>query len=157
MDEDEESGLMRYSWRFVHRVLYVLMVVGFGMAILGAVGEYLGWWDLVGEILVTVGTIVGALAAVVELLSGASEATVQAARAEIDAIGDTMDTVNANLATVNENVRSVDDNVGSLGTKLDAVHEDLAQGLAANGRTLDAIEAELDVQTGVLKDIRDGL
>lgn len=33
---------MQYSWAFVHRVLVASMLVGFGMAILGIVGEVAG-------------------------------------------------------------------------------------------------------------------
>jgi hypothetical protein len=32
-------------------------LVAFGIAALGAVGEWLGWWDIIGEILMAVFTV----------------------------------------------------------------------------------------------------
>lgn len=93
MPSKNDSGVMQYTWDFVHRVLIALMVLGFGMAILGAVGEVLGWWNDIGEVLMTVGTILGALTGVMALLGGASEATIQSLRNDV---GDVHDAVIGN-------------------------------------------------------------
>lgn len=53
-------------------ILYGLSLFFFGVAVLGAVGEYLGWWDVVGEVLMSVGTLAGVLIGVFSVLEGAT-------------------------------------------------------------------------------------
>lgn len=57
-------------------VMFLLSLFFFGIAILGAVGEYLGWWELVGEVAMTVGTIAGLLLGVSSQITGATESQV---------------------------------------------------------------------------------
>lgn len=57
-------------------IMFLLSLFFFGIAILGAVGEYLGWWELIGEVAMTVGTIAGLLLGVASHLTSATEAQV---------------------------------------------------------------------------------
>lgn len=134
---------MRYTWAFVHRVLIALMVLGFGMALVGVVGEVLGWWNDVGQTLVTVGTIVGALAGTVELVSGASEGTVEAVREDVGGVREALGSVRAEVGGVREDVGEVHDAVEANGEQLGKLE------------TLDDIQRALDKQTGVLEEMRD--
>lgn len=149
MPSKNGSGTMQYTWDFVHRVLIALMVIGFGMAALGLIGEILGWWNDVGQILMTVGTVVGAGAGLVELVGGASEATVEAVREDLGTVDEAVGEVHGAVGDVHEAVGDVEGAVGDVQAAVGGVGEKLG--------TLDAIEVELDTQTSVLEDIRDGL
>lgn len=119
LDEDVKirtSTFQRLSW--------ILAILFFGMAILGIVGELLGWWNEIGEVLTIVGTIGGLIVSWAALSAGATERQVDRVHAAVVDNGD----------------------------KLQKLDE------------LDAIQLELDRQTGVLgeqlsvlTDIRDGI
>lgn len=53
-------------------ILYGLSLFFFGLAVLGAVGEYLGWWDAIGEVMMSVGTLAGVLITVFGIVEGAT-------------------------------------------------------------------------------------
>lgn len=76
-----------------HRLLVAGSILGFLVAILGLVGELLGWWDLAGEVLMAGGTLAGLVLASVDLLRGASEA-------QVEGIDETLDSVDAKLGTM---------------------------------------------------------
>lgn len=58
-------------------ILYGLSLFFFGVAILGAVGQYLGWWDAIGEVLMSVGTLAGVLITVLGAVEGATRDQVE--------------------------------------------------------------------------------
>lgn len=128
-DADE---LERTRWDYVYYALWVLTVVFLGMWFVGWLGEQLGWWNDIGEVLVGVGRIAGLGLAAVTVLIGATRSQV---RATNEAVQTTKDAVHETEDAVHE-------------TK-DAVHE-----------TKDAVEAngaKLDQQTVILREIRDRL
>lgn len=113
------------------RISLILALLFFGMAILGIVGEILGWWNDVGELLTIIGTLGGMILAWSSLSTSSTELQVDRVHAAVVDNGDTLDTIDGKL-------------------------DQLAQ--------LDAIQLELDRQTGVLDeqlsvltDVRDGL
>jgi hypothetical protein len=125
------------------RLLWFLTALGFGMAILGAVGELLGWWNDVGQALMVLGTLVGVVMGAASVTAGSTNAQVRGVREGVDAA----------------RVR-----LGSMDGKLDAVHGklDSMDGKLDKLDELDVIEAELNAQTGaldrqiqVLEEIRD--
>lgn len=73
MQEDPLSDGMKLSTSTFQRLSLVVALLLFAMAILGIVGEVLGWWNEVGEILTTVGTLGGLLVAWSALATGSTE------------------------------------------------------------------------------------
>jgi len=69
---------MSLEWKTVNRVLTAVSILAFAIAILGAIGEFLGWWNAVGEILITSGAVIGALTGLASLVGGAGQQTVAA-------------------------------------------------------------------------------
>lgn len=67
---------VRFETATVQRILLVLAVLFFSMAIVGIVGEVRGWWDDVGEVLAIVGTLGGLFVGTAALTTGASQAQV---------------------------------------------------------------------------------
>jgi uncharacterized transporter YbjL len=61
---------MSLEWKTVNRVLTAVSILAFAIAILGAIGEFLGWWNAVGEILITSGAVIGALTGLASLVGG---------------------------------------------------------------------------------------
>lgn len=82
---------MALSWEQVQRILVTVMILSFLVAILGGVGEHLGWWDALGEVMMTTGTVVGGLAGIFTLYGGASREQVQEVRAAVVDNGDKLD------------------------------------------------------------------
>lgn len=64
---------MKFKTSTVQRISFVLAILFFGMAILGIVGEVLGWWNDIGEVLTIVGTLGGLLVAWTALAAGSTE------------------------------------------------------------------------------------
>lgn len=107
----------------------------FLIAVVSAIGELLGWWDLIGEIGMSVGTTISVLVTLMAVLLSAD-------REQVGTAGE----------AVREN-----------GDKLGDVHQALV-GEEGVAHELDLVQVELDKQTGVLgeqlavlSDIRDGL
>ncbi len=134
----------------LYHLMIALSLVGLAMVILGLVGEHLGWWNDVGEVLLSFGTLISVLTALVALLVGST-------RGQVRRAGDAVLSNNAKLDTANDRLVTIDgklDKLDSMDTKLDKL-EKLDE--------LDTIQAELDAQTGVLdrqvrilEQIRDG-
>lgn len=128
------------------------------VAIFSGIGEILGWWNLIGEIGMSVGATMSILVTLVAVV-------LTAGRQQVTVVGQDVRSVNENVLSVNENVLSVDENMHSLndnilsvnenvqenGTRLERIAEHIA-GEDGMLRELDAIQLELDAQTGVLAD-----
>lgn len=106
-------------------------------------GQMLGWWNDVGQILITVGTIVGALAGTVELVSGASLARVEAVQADVGGVREAVSGVREEVGGVRRDVGNVHEAVEANGDQLGKLEG------------LDDIEHALNEQTSVLEQIRD--
>lgn len=74
---------MALPWHRVQRILVTVMILSFLVAILGGVGEVLGGWDAIGEVMMTAGTSVGALAGILTLLGGATQDQVRTIRSTV--------------------------------------------------------------------------
>lgn len=112
-------------------LLWFLAALGFGMAILGAVGELLGWWNDVGQILMGAGTLLGVVMTAASVTTGASHEQVEVVQAGVETTHDKLDSMDGTLDSVDGKLDSVDG-------KLEKLDE------------LDVIQAELDAQTGAL-------
>ncbi|PSG97882.1 hypothetical protein BRD56_03275 [Thermoplasmatales archaeon SW_10_69_26] len=147
----------------VIRIGWISAALGFLIAIVSGVGEYLGWWNLVGEIGMTVGSLLGIIATF-------STLSLTAGRGQMHAVQETLGSVDDTMGEVEETVGSVDETTAANHQLLQANHDllerqaDLQQESSAKLDKLDVIEAELDRQTGVLdrqvevlEAIRDGL
>lgn len=120
------------------RATWIAAALFFLIAILSAIGEWRGWWDLLGEL----GMTIGALAGVMTTLAGAFYA---ASRDQASGIhGAVLDNGQV-LGSVDTKLTSVDIKLSSVDTKLDKLE------------SLDTIQWALDEQTGVLAEIRDRL
>lgn len=122
-DQGPSQGV-KFKTATVQKIFFVLAILFFGMAILGIVGELLGWWNDIGEVLTIIGTLGGLMLSGAGLSTGASE----------------------------EQVSRVHQAVVDNGEQLEKLDN------------LDAIQLELDRQTGVLgeqlsvlTDVRDRL
>ncbi len=123
----------------------LVMWAGILLGILAIVGELLGWWNDVGELMLTAATVLGAIGGLTALIIGSSSDQVHTVHHAVQENGATLRSVDGRLQSVDRKLGSVD---GKLG-KLDE---------------LDVIQAELDQQTGamdrqleVLGQIRDRL
>lgn len=122
----------------VIRIGWTVTILGFILTVVSIVGELRGWWNFVGEVGATTGAIVTVVVGMGTLLAGAG-------RQQVGGVRDAVET----------NGRKLD--------KLDVIEDALVE---ADGRTskLDAVQVELDRQTGVLdrqveilERIRDGM
>lgn len=89
-----EDQLIRISW--------ILAAFFFGMAILGAVGEVLGWWNDVGEVLVTVGSLAGLFVTVGVAYYSAGRDQVAAVRETVQDNNEILEDNNEVLSESNE-------------------------------------------------------
>lgn len=116
-------------------IFFLLSLFFFGIAILAGIGEWRGWWNLLGEIGMTVGTLAGMFLGAAAYLTGSSEG-------QVDRVHEAVVDNGRKL----EKLDKLD--------KLDVIEDAL---IAEDGETsrLDRVQVELDRQTGVLTDIRD--
>lgn len=152
---------MRVTHETAHRFLMGGSILMFLVAILGAVGEVLDWWDAFGEVLMTVGTLGGLVLGGVDFFRGASEGQVQAVKGrlgsvdgKLDRLGtmdgklDQLETMDSKLDQL-ETMDSKLDQLKTMDGKLDTIEAALVE---EDGKTskLDVVQVELDRQTGVL-------
>lgn len=120
------------------RVGWAVTALGLLIFVVSALGEYLGWWDLVGEVGMLVGTVLSIVVGFGTWFSGAGRRQLSGVGREVRSVGDDVRSVDENVQSVGENVRGVHDAVLANGVKLEKLDK------------LDVIQAELDEQTGVL-------
>lgn len=118
----------------VEKVGWTLSLFWLIVAIVSGVGEYRGWWGLIGEIGLTVGTLASVLFGLGSYLYGAERSQVERVHEAVLSNGDTLESVDVKLDKLD---------------KLDAI-EDAISGEEGMVRELDVIQIELDRQTGVL-------
>lgn len=133
MARDDERGTMVYTPdpETAIRVGWWLTLVGVLIFIVSALGAYLGWWDLVGEVGMLIGTVLSIVLGVGTWLTSATTG-------QLSGVGEDVRSVGQDVRSVGENVQDVHEAVLANGIKLDKLDE------------LDVIQAELDAQTGVL-------
>lgn len=94
------------------RIGWISAILGFTIAIVSAIGELLGWWDLLGEIGMTVGSMLGIVATLGTLSFTASREQATAIRDGIENVGKA---VNAN----GETLGAIDDDLDEVQAELD--------------------------------------
>lgn len=112
------------------RLIWLMAALSFLLAIVSGIGEYLGWWDLVGELGMTIGGVAGVVLTAIGIASTASRRQVANVQGAVVRNGRTLASMDAKLEVVEDALVASDD----------------------EGRVskLDVVEAELDRQTGVL-------
>lgn len=123
------------------RLIWLMAALSFLLAIVSGIGEYLGWWDLVGEIGMTIGGTAGLLLTGVGIFTAAS-------RDQVRTVHEGVQTVHETVLENGEKLGSMDGKLDKL-EKLDVIEEAL---VAEDGEAskLDVVQVELDRQTGVL-------
>lgn len=136
--DDQRSPMPWYEpeMNTVLKITWGMAILGWLMALLGIVGELLGWWNDVGEVIVTIGTIIGLLMTTGSLLLGSG-------RKQVDRMDRRLVSVHGAVLDNGRTMTSVD---GKL-DKLDEL-EQLEQLKKLDD--LDVVQARLDAQTGVL-------
>lgn len=150
MPEEPPSGRVPYrlDTETVERIGWTLAAVFFLIAIVSAIGEFAGWaepisraaehvglgqiagwWNDVGEVGMTVGTLGGLFLTFTTLIRGADSSEVRAVHEAVESTGETLSSIDAKADLQIEKLDKLDD--------------------------LDRVQLELDRQTGVLRDIRD--
>jgi len=124
----------------LERLLWLLAAVGLGLALLGVAGERAGWWNDVGELLITFGTVASVATGVLALLINATKDQVRAVANGVTSNGAKLDEIrDSHGAKLDRN-----------GAKLDRIHEDL-------GGMREDVNRHLKNQHDVLVQIRDRL
>lgn len=139
------------KWDYIYYALIVGTVLSFGLALLGFVGERLGWWNDLGEIFMYVGTATGVVLGATTIVVGSSRTQVEAARRTVEstrtAVEHTKNAVEDTKNAVEETTTAVDE------TK--AAVEETKTAVEANGQTLASVDEGMTRQTRVLEEIRD--
>ncbi len=81
-------GLTFEQWQ---RLGWTLTALFFLMAIVGLIGEIVGWWNDVGELSMTIGAIAGLLIGIATLFAGAGRSQVAGVQAAVEANGFKLD------------------------------------------------------------------
>lgn len=123
------------------RVSLILAAFFFGLAILGAVGEVLDWWNDVGEALVTVGSLAGLVLTGVTAYYAAGRSQVSAVRETVQDNNELLEGNNELLQDNNELLQDNNEVLRESNDKLDRLNK---------------LE-QLDRQVELLQDIREGL
>lgn len=124
------------DWETALRLAWITAALSFLVAVVSAIGELLGWWDLVGELGIGFGTTVTLILTVLAAFFSAGRQQV----AEVgQAVQDHGEMLEANGETLVAN-----------GETLGDVHRAIA-GQDGMLDELDVIQLELDTQTGVLR------
>lgn len=136
------------------RLIWIMAALSFLLAIVSGIGEWLGWWNLVGEIGMTVGGAGGLVLTAFGILSTSS-------RDQVQGVHETVRDNGRTLASMDDKLDELDklDKLDDLDVIRDALM--MEDGEASK---LDIVQFELDRQTGVLDrqlgvlgEIRDGL
>jgi hypothetical protein len=158
----------------LQRLTAVGALIGLGMVVLGLVGEVLGWWNDVGEILISLGGFISVLLGLVTFLLGATKGQVRTiangivtSNATLDVLVLRNDAANTKLdllversGEANGKLNLLVERSGEANGKLDLLVERSGE---ANGKLDLLVErsgeanAKLDAIHEVLRDIRDRL
>lgn len=130
----------------LERLLIVLSLLSLGLVVLGLLDERLGWWNDVGEVLISFGTVASVATAVVALLVNATKGQVHRVADGVEDNGEKLDHVVQGTQTNGEKLDRVIEGTEANGDKLDVLHEDLA-----------SVDEHVEAQHDVLLQIRDRL
>lgn len=122
----------------VLKITWGTAILGWLMVLIGIVGELLGWWNDLGEVIVTIGSILGILLTTGSLLLGAGRKQVGQMDGRLRAVHGAVTDNGRTMTSVDRRLISVDRRLISVDGKLDKLE------------SLDVVQAKLDAQTGVL-------
>lgn len=146
----------------LERLLWFLAAMGLALALLGVLGEYRGWWNDLGELFISFGTVASAATGVLALVINATKKQVRLVVTGVSANGSKLEQIRedhgSKLDRIHEDHgakldRIYEDHGSKLdehGAKLDRIHEDLSKGF-------DSVNENLENQHDVLVQIRDRL
>ena len=142
----------------LERLLWLLAAIGLGLALLGVAGEYAGWWNDVGELLISFGTVASVATGVLALLINATKDQVRAVADGVASNATKLDDIREShgekLDRIHESHgEKLDRILESHGEKLDRIHDDLG----SVSDDLDEVNRHLENQHEVLVQIRDRL
>lgn len=112
------------------RLIWLLAALSFLLAIVSGIGEWLGWWDLIGELGMTIGGVAGVVLTAIGIFSTSSRRQVADVHWAVIRNGRTLSSMDGKLDVIE-----------------DALVEERGDGHVSR---LDAVQIELDRQTGVL-------
>jgi hypothetical protein len=121
----------------LERLLWLLAAVGLGLALLGVAGERAGWWNDVGELLITFGTVASVATGVLALLINATKDQVRAVANGVTSNGAKLDEIRDSHGVKLDQIRD------SHGAKLDEIRDSHGAKLDRNGAKLDRIHEDL--------------
>lgn len=139
----------------LERLLWILSILGLAIAVVGVIGELRGWWNDVGELLISFGTVASVATAVVVLLIYATKGQVHRVADGVEGNGVKIEAMHQDLGGKIEAMHQ------DLGGKMGAMHQDLGGKMEAMhqdlGGKLDTVHQDLVNQHDVLIQIRDRL
>jgi vacuolar-type H+-ATPase subunit I/STV1 len=121
----------------LERLLWLLAAVGLGLALLGVAGERASWWNDVGELLITFGTVASVATGVLALLINATKDQVRAVANGVTSHGAKLDEIRDSHGAKLDQIRE------SHGAKLDEIRDSHGAKLDRNGAKLDRIHEDL--------------
>ena len=132
----------------LERLLWLLAAVGLGLALLGVAGERAGWWNDVGELLITFGTVASVATGVLALLINATKDQVRAVANGVTSNGAKLDQIRDSHGAKLDEIRDshgakLDEIRESHGAKLDEIRDSHGAKLDRNGAKLDRIHEDL--------------
>lgn len=158
----------------LERLMWLLSALGLLMVVIGLVGEYRGWWNDAGEVLVSFGTVASVATGVIALLINATKGQVERVADGVEANGEKLDRQTEMLGghggkldrqtqTLEGHGEKLDRQTQTLegyGEKLDRQTQALegyGETLEGHGEKLDTLHEDMEDQTRILAEIRDRL
>lgn len=85
------------EWETAQRIFRIGMILSFLVAALGVLGELLGWWNDIGEVLATVGSLSGIVLGTVSILANASQSQVADVAEGVEQANETLEAIDDDL------------------------------------------------------------
>ncbi len=92
----------RTKWDYVYYALIAGTILSFGIALLGLVGELLGWWNDVGEAFMYLGTAAGLALAATTAIIGSTRSQVDETTQAVEDNGVVLHRVDSRLDSVDQ-------------------------------------------------------
>lgn len=138
----------------LEKLMWLLSALGLLMVVLGVVGEYRGWWNDVGEALISFGTVASVATGVIALLINSTKGQVSRVADGVESNGDKLDRIGASHG---EKLDQVVEQSESNGQKLDRIETNHGEKLDHVIEATQTTNEHLENQHDVLVQIRDRL
>lgn len=149
------------------RLFTLMAVLGFILLVVSVVGEYLGWWNELGEVGAVIGTVATGIGIALSVLLNATKRQVRRAaqgiednRLELREANRRLETLGGDTGRANEKLDHANEKLDHANQKLDRIDAGVAEANVKHDVTnqaLAAIAATLAAHTGLLREIRDRL